>query len=318
MEEKREEKKVVEIKNEVKEFERRTLEERLTDQRYVEKSMEILEHTQLVKPEDFEALKSIKEQLNHNFQTGQMFRSRVEMEVSVLNDAKFPSPDAKYWQSVREQNVHFSELVMLSYEYRKSMQKLKIMEARKSELEWEKEDFEKKLHDEDNNIKEWDIRKTEAEIELKVIDIERQKFIALNQNRTARERIREVLNWHDIMQKLLPQLEHGIDTYENHQLASYRQRFLNQINIAQTTNAQMGPAEATNLVGQFNTTDRVFKGKGLILSPDDKAKIQLERGRQEALKPKAEKLIMICSNCRKPAFEQDTKCRNCGQEYKKQ
>jgi len=314
-----EEKKVVEIKkDEVKEFEKRSMQERLTDQQYVEKSMEILEHTQLVKSEDFEALKSIKNELNHNFQTGQMFRSRVEMEVSVLNDAKFPSPDAKYWQSVREQNVHFSELVMLSYEYRKSMQKLKIMEAKKSELEWQKEDFEKKLADNESHVKEWDIRKTEAEIELKTIDIERQKFIALNQNRTARERIREVLNWHDIMQKLLPQLEHGIDTYEDHQLASYRQRFLNQITIAQQTGAQMGPAEATNLLGQFNTTDRVFKGKGLILSTDKNAKIQLERGRQEALKPKAEKLIMICSNCRKPAFEQDTKCRNCGQEYKKE
>jgi len=310
MEEKKET--VVEMKNEVLKFEERSAEEKKTDKQYVEKSMEILEHTQLVKPEDFEALKSISEELNHNFQSGQMFRSRIEMEVSVLNDAKFPSPDAKYWQSVREQNVHFSELVMLSYEYRKSMQKLKIMEAKQAELEF----LLDKARDESKHP--WEISKLEAEIELKKIDVERQKFVALNQSRTARERTREVLNWHDIMQKLLPQLEHGIDTYEDHQLASYRQRFLNQINIAQTTGAQMGPAEATNLLGQFNTTDRVFKGKGLLLSTDEKAKQQLERGRKEALQPKAEKLVMVCSNCKKPAFEVDTKCRNCGQEYKQQ
>jgi len=310
MEEKKET--VVEMKNEVLKFEERSAEEKKTDKQYVEKSMEILEHTQLVKPEDFEALKSISEELNHNFQSGQMFRSRIEMEVSVLNDAKFPSPDAKYWQSVREQNVHFSELVMLSYEYRKSMQKLKIMEAKQAELEF----LLDKARDESKHP--WEISKLEAEIELKKIDVERQKSVALNQSRTARERTREVLNWHDIMQKLLPQLEHGIDTYEDHQLASYRQRFLNQINIAQTTGAQMGPAEATNLLGQFNTTDRVFKGKGLLLSTDEKAKQQLERGRKEALQPKAEKLVMVCSNCKKPAFEVDTKCRNCGQEYKQQ
>jgi cytochrome c553 len=308
-----EEKKVVEMKkDEMKLFEERYTEEKRTDKQYVEKSMEILEHTQLVKPEDFDALKSIKDELNHNFQSGQMFRSRVEMEVSVLNDAKFPSPDAKYWQSVREQNVHFSELVMLSYEYRKSTQKLKIMEAKKKELEWQLQEAQKE------EKPSWVVEKTEAELEMKIIDIERQKFISLNQSRTARERIREVLNWHDIMQKLLPQLEHGIDTYEDHQLASYRQRFLNQINIAQTTGAQMGPAEATNLLGQFNTTDRVFKGKGLLLSTDAKAKIQLERGKQEALQPKAEKLVMVCSNCRKPAFQEDSNCRNCGQEFKKE
>jgi hypothetical protein len=186
------------------------------------------------------------------------------------------------------------------------------MEAKKKELEWQLQEAQKE------EKPSWVVEKTEAELEMKIIDIERQKFISLNQSRTARERIREVLNWHDIMQKLLPQLEHGIDTYEDHQLASYRQRFLNQINIAQTTGAQMGPAEATNLLGQFNTTDRVFKGKGLLLSTDAKAKIQLERGKQEALQPKAEKLVMVCSNCRKPAFQEDSNCRNCGQEFKKE
>ena len=118
MEEKKET--VVEMKNEDLKFEERSAEEKKTDKQYVEKSMEILEHTQLVKPEDFEALKSISEELNHNFQSGQMFRSRIEMEVSVLNDAKFPSPDAKYWQSVREMSVFYENLVILSFEYRRN------------------------------------------------------------------------------------------------------------------------------------------------------------------------------------------------------
>jgi hypothetical protein len=41
------------------------------------------------------------------------------MEVSVLDDVHFPTPDAKYWQSVREQSVHFSELIRLSFDYRR-------------------------------------------------------------------------------------------------------------------------------------------------------------------------------------------------------
>ena len=45
----------------------------------------------------------------------------TEVPVSVLNDIKFPTPAAKYWQAMREQNVMFQELVMLSYEYRKNL-----------------------------------------------------------------------------------------------------------------------------------------------------------------------------------------------------
>ena len=33
----------------------------------------------------------------------QMFRTQTEMEFSVLNDAKYPTKAAKYWQCVREQ-----------------------------------------------------------------------------------------------------------------------------------------------------------------------------------------------------------------------
>ncbi|MFH1327455.1 MAG: hypothetical protein ABIH76_01175, partial [Candidatus Bathyarchaeota archaeon] len=67
--------------------------------------------------EQIDVLKKMRNNLQVHYETGQIFRSEVEMRFSVLNDTKFSSPDAKYWQSVREQNVHFTNLVILSYEY---------------------------------------------------------------------------------------------------------------------------------------------------------------------------------------------------------
>ena len=50
----------------------------------------------------------------------QMFRTETEMRFSVLSDAKYGNNASKYWQSVREQNTHFENLMSLSFEYRRN------------------------------------------------------------------------------------------------------------------------------------------------------------------------------------------------------
>ena len=73
-------------------------------------------------------------ELRQTWETAQVFRTRTEMEMSVLNDLHFPTPDSKYWQCVREQNVMFGELVGLSFEYRKNRVE-QLKELRKIEGE---------------------------------------------------------------------------------------------------------------------------------------------------------------------------------------
>ena len=48
----------------------------------------------------------------------QLFRTEVEMRLSVLNDISHPTKAAKYWQSVREQSVMFEQMIHLSFGYR--------------------------------------------------------------------------------------------------------------------------------------------------------------------------------------------------------
>ena len=89
--------------------------------RYDEAPFGIIKQADILSEIDVKSLSDIAEELKETFVKVQMFRTRTEMEVSVLNEIKHPTPASKYWQSVREQNVMFQELVMLSLEYRKNM-----------------------------------------------------------------------------------------------------------------------------------------------------------------------------------------------------
>ncbi len=204
---------------------------------YDKLSLEIVKNSEILKSEDFELIEKMKGELKDVFLHSQVFRTRTEMEVSVLNDLKFPTPDAKYWQSVREQNVMFRELVMLSYEYRKNLVEIKKLER---QLKKEKDDLER---------------------ELLQIEIERKKFISINQQRIAKDRIRELKEWHEIKEGLLPEMKYSLKDVNEHQLISYTKKFIKQYLAMREKGS---PAERANLIGQLDKALKVCKQKGLL------------------------------------------------------
>ena len=50
--------------------------------------------------------------------------------MSVLQDAKYPTKAAKYWQCVREQNVFLENLMSLSFDDRRNEVKLKRLKEK--------------------------------------------------------------------------------------------------------------------------------------------------------------------------------------------
>lgn len=223
---------------------------------YDKVSLEIIKGSEILKTEDLQLIENLKNELKDVFLHTQVFRTRTEMEVSVLNDVKFPTPDAKYWQAVREQNVMFHELVMLSYEYRKNLVEIKKLERK---LEKENDDLEK---------------------ELLEIEIEKKRFIALNQVRVAKDRIREIREWHEIKQNLLPDMKYSLKDVDEHQLVSYTKRFIKQF-MAMGDNGSA--PERSNLIGQLDKALKVCKQKGLLNKvlpedPTERARF-LERGK---------------------------------------
>ena len=187
-------------------------------------------------PEDVQFLESVKEELNDTWTKRQIFRTETEMRISVLNDVKFPTAAAKYWQSVREQGVMFENLVTLSFEYRRN----------DIELERNYKELEKATDELDR-----------AEIQ---IDIDECIYKKSNMEQVARDRTREVEHW----SRLKEELNDGTFDTENvdtHQLDSYHQRFQHQ--------AQLGVPNddgGKNLISQLVTTQRVMEDRGIELN----------------------------------------------------
>lgn len=198
----------------------------------------VIQQSDILTGEDFNLLLPLTIELQETFKKSQLFRTRTEMEVSVLNDIKHPTPSSKYWQSMREQNVMFQELVMLSYEYRKNLIEIKKLNR---SLEKETDDLEK---------------------ELLRIEIEKKLFISKNQERTAKDRIRELKAWSEIKEReALKMTKEELGDVDNHQLISYTKRWINQSIIM---GGNGSPAERQNLHGQLRSGILSCIEKGIL------------------------------------------------------
>lgn len=217
-------------------------------------SLSIIESSKILKQEDLIQLSGFRNELQDMFLNVQIFRTRTEMEISILNDLKHPTSDSKYWQAMREQNVMFQELVMLSYEYRKNQVEIKILQK--------KVDFES----------------DELEKELLQIEIEKKQFIGINQERTAKDRIREIREWHEIKESLKPSMSASLTDANEHQLISYTTQWINQL-MGMSENTSI--SEKNNLLGQLDKglklcRERKCMNKVLAMFPDPKNKKYIE------------------------------------------
>lgn len=203
---------------------------------------QIATNTDLLEGEDIQFLLQHSDDFEHRFQTRSIFRSKFEMEASVLNDDVHPTPDSKYWQAIGEQNVHLSELVSLIYQNRK-MQKdteLKDIDIEEANLQLKrllrenvnlcekisKLTVEVSIEDADR-LDELPIliNRKEKEIEKLELELEEQRFNIKQSHKIAQERIREIKEWESIISSLTPLLEFGIDNFELHHPKRYLERY---------------------------------------------------------------------------------------------
>ena len=183
----------------------------------------------LLSTKDLNNFKAMTEELRDTWTKKQMFRTQTEMEFSVLNDAKYPTNAAKYWQCVREQNVFLENLMSLSFEYRRNEVKIKRLE--------------KKLNDETDELK----------LELTQIDLDEKNYSKASMQLTARDRMREIKLWSAYKSKY----DDGkFDTKDvnTHQLESYH---LVMKNKAETLTQGSSQPEVFNVLGQLQTIERV-------------------------------------------------------------
>ncbi len=198
--------------------------------------LDIIKSTSILKADDFAFLSTVADELRDTMEKRQIFRTETEMEVSVLNDIKHPTPASKYWQAVREQAVMFENLVAASFDYRRNEVQIKRLEKKLAEAT------------------------DEFDHEEAQIDLDECYFKRANMELTAKDRMREIRLWSQIKGELD---DGSFDTKDvnSHQLVSYAQRFILQ---ASNAPADMPVAEANNLKGQLITAIKELEQRGLL------------------------------------------------------
>jgi hypothetical protein len=200
--------------------------------------LDTINNSALLSKDDLDSLEVLSGELQETFVKTQIHRTRTEMEVSVLNSTKFPTPSLKYWQAMREQNVMFTELVMLSYEYRKNLVEIKILER---DITKEQDKLEK---------------------ELLQIELEKKMFIGKQQERVAKARIREIEDWSSIKEREARQMDQEeLANVDNSQLIGYTKRWINQSVIM---GGGGSPSERQNLLGQLRSGILVCIERGIL------------------------------------------------------
>jgi hypothetical protein len=180
---------------------------------------------------DFDKLVELKDELKDTWTKKQIFRTETEMRVSVLNDAKFPTRAAKYWQCIREQNAFFETTMQLSFEYRKNEVEIKKLERA---IDQEIDELEK---------------------ELLQIELEQKLYGRSNMELVAKDRIREL----DLWSKLKAELDDGSFDTQNVNTHQKESLMLALENRAKMISPGAGPAEVMNIIGPLKTAQRLAK-----------------------------------------------------------
>ena len=190
----------------------------------------------LLDPEDVKEFKAMTSELRDTWTKKQVFRTETEMRMSVLQDMKYPTKAAKYWQCVREQNVFLENLMSLSFDCRRAEAKLK----------W----LEKKVETEQDEYK----------LEKYKIDLDEARYGLANMQLVARDRMREIKLW-STLKKEFDDGTFDTKDVKRHQLESYHMIMKNK---AETLTSGSSQPEVFNVLGQLKSIERVKKSGEMI------------------------------------------------------
>ena len=212
----------------------------------IEKESENLNN--LLEIEELKDLKEMTSELKDTWTKKQVFRTETEARFSVLQDNRYTTPAAKYWQCVREQASYIDNLMVLSFEYRRNQAKINKLEE---QIRTEKDKHEKVNFE---------------------IDLDECRFNKASMERQAHHRMREIKMW----SKLKKEFNDGsFDTQDvnQHQLESYgRQYAIKAKNLTENSSE----ADKFNVLGQLESLQRIKKS-GELLSNEEKEKLNHEK-----------------------------------------
>jgi len=199
----------------------------------------------LLTTEDLSAFKGMVDELRDTWTKKQMFRTETEARFSVLQDNRYPTKAAKYWQCVREQSTYLDNLMTLSFDYRRNEAKIKWLEGK---IEKEGDDY----------------RKTKYEI-----DLDECRFAKASMEKVAKHRMREIKMWSKLKKEFNDGSFNDKDVNQ-HQLESYGLHYAQK---AKTLNNNSSDTDVFNVMGQLESLRRIRKSGELEQSYTEKEQI---------------------------------------------
>ena len=200
----------------------------------------------LLEQQDLTDFKGMVDELRDTWTKKQMFRTETEARFSVLQDNRYPTKAAKYWQCVREQSSYLDNLMTLSFDYRRNEAKIKWLE---SKIESEKDEYKQTKYQ---------------------IDIDECRFAKASMEKVAKHRMREIKMWSGLKKEFNDGSFNDKDVNQ-HQLESYGMQYAEK---AKQLTENSSDTDKFNVLGQLQSLQRIKKSGELENSYKEKEQLE--------------------------------------------
>ena len=195
----------------------------------------------LLEPQDLTDFKGMVDELRDTWTKKQMFRTETEARFSVLQDNRYPTKAAKYWQCVREQSSYLDNLMTLSFDYRRNEAKITWLEGK---IDKEEDDYKRTKYQ---------------------IDLDECRFAKASMEKVAKHRMREIKMWSKLKKEFNDGSFNDKDVNQ-HQLESYGIMYADK---AKGITKGTSEAEVFNIMGQLRSLQRI-KASGELENKTEK------------------------------------------------
>ena len=200
----------------------------------------------LLEQQDLTDFKGMVDELRDTWTKKQMFRTETEARFSVLQDNRYPTKAAKYWQCVREQASYLDNLMTLSFDYRRNEAKIKWLETK---IESEKDEYKLTKYQ---------------------IDLDESRFAKASMEKVAKHRMREIKMWSGLKKEFNDGSFNDKDVNQ-HQLESYGMQYAEK---ARQLTENSSDTDKFNVLGQLQSLQRIKKSGELENSYKEKEKLE--------------------------------------------
>ena len=200
----------------------------------------------LLEPQDLTDFKGMVDELRGTWTKKQMFRTETEARFSVLQDNRYPTKAAKYWQCVREQSSYLDNLMTLSFDYRRNEAKIKWLEGK---VEKEEDEYKATKYQ---------------------IDLDECRFAKASMEKVAKHRMREIKMWSKLKKEFNDGSFNDKDVNQ-HQLESYGMQYAEK---ARQLTENSSDTDKFNVLGQLQSLQRIKKSGELESSYKEREQLE--------------------------------------------